>query len=74
MCSNKGDKVVLGEFLILSVLLKMNALQFTLDRFEFLFFFNNIYILGGVQIFLVFILFVILCCYGNQTNLTFSGK
>ena len=42
MCSNKGDKVVLGEFLILSVLLKMNALQFTLDRFEFLFFFSTI--------------------------------
>ena len=40
MCSNKGDKVVLGECLRLSVLLKMNAVQFTLDRFELLFFFK----------------------------------
>ena len=41
MCSNKGDKVVLGECLRLSVLLKMNAVQFTLDRFEFFFFFQK---------------------------------
>ena len=40
VCSNKGDKVVLGE--CLSVLLKMNAVQFTLDVLEFMFFFNNI--------------------------------
>ena len=54
MCSNQGDKVVLGECLKLSVLLKMNADQFTLDGFELLFFFNNIYIFRGVQIFVVF--------------------
>ena len=38
VCSNKGDKVVLGECLRLSVLLKMNAVQFTIDGFELLFF------------------------------------
>ena len=38
MCSNQGDKVVLGECLKLSVLVKMNAAQFTLDGFELLFF------------------------------------
>ena len=37
MCSNKGDKVVPGECR-LSDLLKMNAVQFTLDGFELLFF------------------------------------
>ena len=42
----------------LSVLLKMNN--------------TCIYILRGVQIFIAFILFAILRCYGNQTNLTFS--
>ena len=54
VCSNKGDKVVLGECLRLSVVLK-NAVQFTLDGFELLFFFKNIYIFRGVQIFMVFI-------------------
>ena len=66
MCSNKGDKVVLGECFRLSVLLKMNAVQCILDGFELLLvFFNNIKILRGVQMFMVFILFAILCCYGN---------
>ena len=67
----KGTKLCL-ESVGLSVLLKMNAVQFTLDGFEILFFFNNIYILRGVQMCIVFILFAIFCCYGNQTNLTFS--
>ena len=38
MCSNKGDKVVLGESLRLSVPLKLNAVQFTLADLNFCFF------------------------------------
>ena len=37
MCSNKGDRLCL-ESVGLSVLLKMNVVQFTLDGFELLFF------------------------------------
>ena len=36
MCSNKGDKVVLGECRIECS--PINAVQFTLDGFELLFF------------------------------------
>ena len=70
--ATKGTRLLLGECLRFSVLLKMNAIKFTLDGFELLFFLNKIYILRGVQFFMIFILFAILCCYGNQTNRTFS--
>ena len=46
----KGTRLCL-ESVGLSVLLKMNAVQFTLDGFELLFFFKNIYILRGFQFF-----------------------
>ena len=67
----KGTRLCL-ESVGLSALLKMNAVQFTLDGFELLFFFNNIYILRGVQFCYSIYLICILCCYGKQTNLTFS--
>ena len=46
----KGTSLCL-ESVGLSVLLKMNAVQFTLDGFELLFFFNNIYIFERSSIF-----------------------
>ena len=62
------DKVVLGECLAFSVLLKMNAVHIYLTDFNYSFFQQYLHFETSSN-FMVFILFAICCCYGDQLNL-----
>ena len=67
----KGTRLCL-ESVGLSVLLKINAVQFTLNGFELMFFFQQYLHFERSSILYSIYLICILSCYGNQTNLTFS--